>query len=193
MDKIVNNTDFIIDIPDYEGIGVYALINNRSQKMYIGSSQNVKKRIKQHSLSPISAMRDDIRNGDTFSVKILEMLQYGCNQFDLFERESYFIQKHNALSEGYNQAKTTCCTKEELLHSLEGYRENSEMREYIKNIIHKREKPIYAKVCNTTRKISIEDSLFAEVQKYATKAGMSLNKYIIQAIEEKISHDNGRQ
>lgn len=43
MENIVNNTDFIIDIPDYEGIGVYDLINNRSQKMYIGSSQNVKK------------------------------------------------------------------------------------------------------------------------------------------------------
>lgn len=43
MDKIVNNTEFVIDIPDYEGIGVYAIINNRSQKMYIGSSQNVKK------------------------------------------------------------------------------------------------------------------------------------------------------
>lgn len=193
MENIVSNTEFIIDIPDYEGIGVYALINNRSQKMYIGSSQNVKKRIKQHSISPISTMREDIQNGDTFSVRILEMLPYGCNQFDLFERESYFIQKHNALSEGYNQAKTTCCTKEELLHSLEGYRENSEMREYIKNIIRKREKPIYAKPCSTTRKISIDDSLFAEIQKYATQAGMSLNKYIIQAIEEKISRDKGQQ
>lgn len=110
-------------------------------------------------------MRNDIQNGDTFSVKILEMLPYGCNQFDLFERESYFIQKHNALSNGYNQAKTTCCTKEELLHSLELYRENSEMREYIKNIIRKREKPIYVKVCNTTRKISIEDSLFCRSTK----------------------------
>lgn len=138
-------------------------------------------------------MRDDIQNGDTFSVKILEMLPYGCNQFDLFEREPYFIQKHNALNNGYNQAKTTYCTKEELLHSLELYRENSEMREYIKNIIRKREKPIYAKACNETRKISIEYSLFAEVQKYAEQAGMSLNKYIIQAIEEKISHDKGRK
>ena len=27
----------------------------------------------------------------------------------------------------------------------------------------------------------------------AEQAGMSLNKYIIQAIEEKISHDKGRQ
>lgn len=35
-----------------------------------------------------------------------------------------------------------------------------------------------------------------DIERYkaaAEKAGMSLNKYIIQAIEEKISHDKGRQ
>lgn len=36
----------------------------------------------------------------------------------------------------------------------------------------------------------------ADIERYkaaAEQAGMSLNKYIIQVIEEKISHDKGRQ
>lgn len=36
----------------------------------------------------------------------------------------------------------------------------------------------------------------SDIERYkvaAEQAGMSLNKYIIQAIEEKISHDKGRQ
>ncbi len=191
MEKIVNNTEFVIDIPDYEGIGVYAIINNRSQKMYIGSSQNVKKRIKQHSLSPILTMKNDIQNGDTFSVEILEMLPYGCNQFDLFEKESFFIQKYDSLNVGYNKAKTTCSSKNELLSMLRECKKDSVMAKYISEIIQKREKPIYKE--KIIRNIHIDASLYAEIQQYADNSNMSLNAYIVQAIEEKISHDKGRQ
>lgn len=31
--------DFFTNIPDYSGIGIYALINNRTGKMYIGASK----------------------------------------------------------------------------------------------------------------------------------------------------------
>ena len=191
MEKIVNNTEFVIDIPDYEGIGVYAIINNRSQKMYIGSSQNVKKRIKQHSLSPILTMKNDIQNGDAFSVEILEMLPYGCNQFDLFEKESFFIQKYDSLNVGYNKAKTTCSSKNELLSMLRECKKDSVMAKYISEIIQKREKPIYKE--KIIRNIHIDASLYAEIQQYADNSNMSLNAYIVQAIEEKISHDKGRQ
>jgi len=181
MEKIVNNTEFVIDIPDYEGIGVYAIINNRSQKMYIGSSQNVKKRIKQHSLSPILTMKNDIQNGDTFSVEILEMLPYGCNQFDLFEKESFFIQKYDSLNVGYNKAKTTCSSKNELLSMLRECKKDSVMAKYISEIIQKREKPIYKE--KIIRNIHIDASLYAEIQQYADNSNMSLNAYIVQAIE----------
>ncbi len=189
MDKIVNNTEFVIDIPDYEGIGVYAIINNRSQKMYIGSSQNVKKRIKQHSLSPILTMKNDIQNGDTFSVEILEMLPYGCNQFDLFEKESFFIQKYDSLNVGYNKAKTTCSSKDELLSMLRECKKDSVMAKYISEIIQKREKPIYKE--KIIRNIHIDASLYAEIQQYADNSNKSMNAYIVRAIEEKISHDKG--
>ena len=39
--------DFFTNIPDYSGIGIYALINNRTGKMYIGASQNIHQRIMQ--------------------------------------------------------------------------------------------------------------------------------------------------
>ena len=37
--------NFFTNIPEYNGIGVYALINNRTGKMYIGASKNVYTRI----------------------------------------------------------------------------------------------------------------------------------------------------
>ena len=83
--------NFITNIPDYDGIGVYAIINNRNGKMYIGSSKNIHQRIIQQELSPASALKEDIQRGDTFSVKILEKLPFGCNQFDMFGREKYYI------------------------------------------------------------------------------------------------------
>ena len=61
--------EFITNIPDYEGIGVYALVNNRNGKMYIGSSQNIRQRIIHHKYSPPSTVKEDIYQGDTFSAK----------------------------------------------------------------------------------------------------------------------------
>lgn len=191
MEQIKRNTEFIIDVPDYDGIGVYAIINNRNKKIYIGSSQNVNKRIKQHKSSPMSSMKIDIENGDTFSVNILEKLPYGCNQFYLFERELYFIQKYDSLNFGYNQAKTTCSSKEELLSMLKECKEDSKMAKYISEIIQKREKPICAE--KVIRNIHVSNSLYREIQECADNSNLSMNAYIVQAIEEKISHDKWRQ
>lgn len=91
---------FITNIPEYDGIGVYALINNQTGKMYIGSSQNIQQRIIQHKSSPPSAVKEDIQQGNTFSVKILEMFPYGCNQFDMFNREAHFIQHYDTIKYG---------------------------------------------------------------------------------------------
>ena len=83
--------NFFTNIPEYNGIGVYALINNRTGKMYIGASKNVYTRIKQHIYSPTAAIEKDVESGDTFHVEILEKLPSGSNQFDMFGREKYFI------------------------------------------------------------------------------------------------------
>lgn len=109
--------DFFTNIPDYSGIGIYALINNRTGKMYIGASQNIHQRIMQHKYHPLRAIKDDIELGDTFRVEILEKLPSGSNQFDMFGREKYFIDLYDVIKHGYNKAPTTCCPKEDLLLS----------------------------------------------------------------------------
>ncbi len=184
--------NFIINIPEYDGIGVYALINNQTGKMYIGSSQNIHQRIIQHKSSPPSGIKEDIQQGNMFSVRILEMLPYGCNQFELFNRESYYIQKYDTLNKGYNRAKTTCSTKEELLTSLENFKNNTEMSEYIKNIISKREQPILAKRYNANHNIQIDDSRFAKIKAHAAEHGESVNAFINRAINETMEHDQNK-
>ena len=184
--------NFIINIPGYDGIGVYALINNQTGKMYIGASQNIHQRIIQHKSSPPSAIKEDIQHGNTFSVKILETLPYGCNQFELFNRESYYIQKYDTLNKGYNRAKTTCSTKEELLTSLEHFKNNTEMSKYIKNIISKRERPILSKTCNASHSIQIDEARFAILQEHAASMGESATAFINRAIDEAMERDAGK-
>lgn len=122
--------DFFTNIPDYSGIGIYALINNRTGKMYIGASQNIHQRIMQHKYHPLRAIKDDIELGDTFRVEILEKLPSGSNQFDMFGREKYFIDLYDVIKHGYNKAPTTCCPKEDLLKTLEHCTPNTQMATY---------------------------------------------------------------
>ena len=186
MYQMTNN--FIPNVPDYSGIGMYALINDSNGKMYIGSSKNIHQRIIQHKSAPPSALKADIQQGNTFSVKILEKLPFGCNQFDMFNRESFYIQKYETLSNGYNHAKTTCSTKEELLNSLATFKGNHEMTNYINNIIAKRERPIYA-----TKKqlaITIPSDFFEFIRAHAESQGESMNQFVIRAIDETMERDN---
>lgn len=66
---------------------------------------------------------------------------------------------------------------------LENAKKDSVMAKYISEIIQKREKPIYKE--KIIRNIHIDASLYAEIQQYADNSNMSLNAYIVQAIEEK--------
>lgn len=163
--------------------------------MYIGSSKNLKNRIIQHRNSLPPGIIKDIQQGDTFTVKILEMLPYGCNEFDIFSRESHFIQHYDTLNTGYNRAKTTCSTKEELLKSLEYFKKDIKMSRYIRNIISKREQPIYAKPhkSGTIRHIPIDVTLFSLIQEHAASRGESATAFINRAIDETMKRDNQKQ
>ena len=189
--------DFFTNIPDYSGIGIYALINNRTGKMYIGASQNVHQRILQHKHSPLNAIKDDINSGDTFRVEILEKLPLSSNQFEMFGREKHFIDLYDVIKHGYNQASTTCCPKEDLLKSLEYYAPNSKMAIYISNIIAKRESPIYTRNINGNYVKNNYDRInvtFPKGQKEvitaaAEAAGESVNGYIKKAVEQRMQRD----
>lgn len=184
--------NFFTYIPDYNGIGVYALINNRTDEMYIGATQNVHKRIMQHKSSPSRAIRAAVESGDTFHVKILENLPSGSNQFDMFGREKYFIDLYDTINHGYNKSSTTCCTKEELLQSLEHFKHDSEMSAYILNIIAKRERPIY-----TCEEESVEDIRIrvpkgqkSIIKAHAEQQGESMNHFVTRAINETMERDS---
>ena len=203
--------NFFTNIPEYNGIGVYALINNRTGKMYIGASKNVYTRIKQHIYSPTAAIEKDVESGDTFHVEILEKLPSGSNQFDMFGREKYFIDLYDSINHGYNKAPTTCCTKEELLESLQHFKKSRKMTYYILNIIAKREKPIFYKeeetqamsdLSNKTKydleyakkklkriPLDVQKEKYDEIKAAATAAGESVNGYIKKAIDDRMERE----
>lgn len=205
--------NFFTNIPEYNGIGVYALINNRTGKMYIGASKNVYTRIKQHIYSPTAAIEKDVESGDTFHVEILEKLPSGSNQFDMFGREKYFIDLYDSINHGYNKAPTTCCTKEELLESLQHFKKSRKMTNYILNIIAKREKPIFYKeeetqamsdLSNKTKydleyakkklkriPLDVQKEKYDEIKAAATAAGESVNGYIKKAVDDRMERESG--
>lgn len=205
--------NFFTNIPEYNGIGVYSLINNRTGKMYIGASKNVYTRIKQHIYSPTAAIEKDVESGDTFHVEILEKLPSGSNQFDMFGREKYFIDLYDSINHGYNKAPTTCCTKEELLESLQHFKKSRKMTNYILNIIAKREKPIFYKeeetqamsdLSNKTKydleyakkklkriPLDVQKEKYDEIKAAATAAGESVNGYIKKAIDDRMEREAG--
>lgn len=44
----MNKKQHIIDVPDVPKIGVYAIRNKKNNKYYVGSSSNIKARMKTH-------------------------------------------------------------------------------------------------------------------------------------------------
>lgn len=91
-----------------ECCGIYAFVNRRNGKMYVGQSDNVYRRRKQH----LSALRSgkhpnnllqlewNLYGARSFSWKIIEL----CPPSELNGREKYWIDKLGTLSpNGYNQ------------------------------------------------------------------------------------------
>ena len=88
---------------------VYKLTNTVTGKFYIGSTVNLKARMKyhrySHQLNPNKELGGDIeRYGwDAFTVDVLEV----CSRENVRERERYFIEATHAVEVGYNQTPAT--------------------------------------------------------------------------------------
>lgn len=82
--------------------GIYRLYNSKTNKSYIGQSQNLKTRLYQHLHSPIDIINEDIEKyGKEYYH--FEILEY-CSPEVLDDRERYYINKYNSLlPNGYNQ------------------------------------------------------------------------------------------
>jgi len=92
------------------GCGIYKIINNVNNKLYIGSSINIKSRFSKHKslLKNNKHDNDYLQNSfnkygmDNFSFEIIEF----CEISELIEKENYYINfyKSNDLNLGYNLA-----------------------------------------------------------------------------------------
>lgn len=103
--RICNDCDFS---------GVYAIVNISKQKIYIGSSRNIKKRLINHKTklnhgkNPIVKMQEDFSNGDMFIAYVVTPVKLReekyCMDDDLryFERKAIEEFKATNQEKGYN-------------------------------------------------------------------------------------------
>jgi group I intron endonuclease len=88
---------------------VYKLTNTVTGKFYVGSTYNLKSRMKYHRYShdrnPNKALGGDIAKygWDAFTVEVLEE----CTRENVREREAHYIETLHAVEIGYNQTKAT--------------------------------------------------------------------------------------
>lgn len=118
-----------IDVPNVEKVGVYAIFNKRTNKYYVGSSVNIKRRMKQHrsKIEKLKGsnikMENDLKSQENiydFSFIVLETFEdFSISESYLKEKELYYIKKLNAWN-GYNEScrkpyKSGYYTDDELL------------------------------------------------------------------------------
>lgn len=105
-----------ISVPNVEKVGVYAIFNSKTLKYYVGSSVNIKRRMKEHrakieSLSGSNIrMENDLRSFEdvkNFSFIVLESFEdFTITEDELREKELYYIKKYDAWN-GYNDTFRT--------------------------------------------------------------------------------------
>lgn len=89
-------------------IGIYKITNKVNNKIYIGQSRDIQKRWKEHKLSCFNENVSDYESKknkafrkyglDNFTFEIIEEIEIE----KLNEREIYWIEKLNSVSDGYN-------------------------------------------------------------------------------------------
>jgi len=87
--------------------GVYKITNDQTGEVYIGQTNNLYLRKKQHMEDLSSGshhnrrMQQDYNRGNTFSFEVLEYVNGSRNE--LYQREKAQIRNHNSFYAGYNQ------------------------------------------------------------------------------------------
>lgn len=162
----------VTNIPQYDGIGVYALINNRSGKMYIGSSINVNARILQHdysfqSLNCSKKFIHDIQQGDTFSAKVIEKCHFGISEYELRSKEFSYMKQLGSLENGYNYRTNYLDPK--LKHVII---EQLNARKNLKRI-----------------PLDVQKDKYDEIKAAADSVKESVNGYIKKAIDERMERE----
>ena len=82
--------------------GIYAIVNNKDGRAYVGQSTNLYKRLNDHLHSYESEIDRDIHyyGEENFTFTVLEI----CDEYLLDEREIYYIELLESYKYGYNKA-----------------------------------------------------------------------------------------
>lgn len=111
---------------DCDFSGVYAIVNITKQKIYIGSSRNIKKRLINHKTklnhgkSPIIKMQEDYGKGDMFIAYVVTPVKLReekyCTDDDLRYFEKKAIEEFHATDQekGYNSINKSLANLAEL-------------------------------------------------------------------------------
>ena len=87
-------------------VGIYKITNKTNNKVYIGQSNNLERRKKEHfswklnNRQYIDELISDL-GADNF---LFEVIEY-CSQNELDEKEKYWIEYYNSFYDGYNRTK----------------------------------------------------------------------------------------
>lgn len=171
------NTNKIIDdaeTREYRGAGIYAIVNNQTGKMYVGSTNDICNRIKQHASSFSNSkankkIMEDVLNGHTFHSVILEKINLPCTIGFLREKEREYIKKYNTVKHGYNEVYPFMMyNPEKLVH----------------------ESIVSSHILYTFNAPREDKKAW---QAAADSENISLSEFIKRCVNEKISHDKGRQ
>ena len=204
----MRNGLIIIEIPEYNGPGVYSLADQNG-KQYIGSSLNVSQRIVQHDRSLIDAkngyiqktlssykMQLAVQDGMTFKASVLWELPDGGTQYDLWDAERRFLLLAGGCKETYNTKDVPNYRKDDF-SGLRAWRNHAPSRRRDEAIaiflehIEKRSAPISARrnVRKSRDNIMIRPTTEegAKIRKAAADAGKSVQAYILDILREHIT------
>ena len=88
--------------------GIYKITNIENNKAYIGCSSNINRRWNVHKTRYLDKTNKEYNKElyidmrqyglDKFKIEVLEE----CEEEELFQRESFYIAKHNTIAYGYN-------------------------------------------------------------------------------------------
>lgn len=182
----------IIEVPSYNGAGIYALIDCQTEGMYIGSSVNVRDRIIQHERTFRAGkcaenLKSLVADGHMFRAVILEEVSDEKDFFYLFEMESEYIKKYEDSVEIYNKAPTTASTRRELERFLEIHpRIGESEKRYILLLMRKRSIPIGITREPAFKMLKNEygDDYAVNVAAKAIDNGTSVNAILKKALDE---------
>ncbi len=144
---------------------IYKFTNKINNKIYIGKTQNLKKRISTHirlSKNPKNRFHLAIKKYGINNFKV-EVLKVCKNQIDLSEREQYYISYFKSIKKGYNL--TEGGTGGDVFSFQSPERKQEILRKRSKSMLGKNK----GKKCSEEQKIKISKTLTGSKDSLSTK------------------------